>query len=208
MISILNNWPIPAHSAPILPIPAIGRDPAFPVPEFPESMSDAAGRDDPVADLYDAHHGWLFKWLRARLGNACDAADLAHDTFVRIMVQRNQRSITPLREPRGYLATIANGLVIDRFRRQALEQAYLDALARYPEPEAISQETHAIIIETLLAIDRLLDRLGPRTREIFLLAQIEEMRFVDIARKVGVSLPTVKKHLVRAYTECLVLTAA
>lgn len=168
-------------------------------------MSNAAGGNDPVADLYDAHHGWLFKWLRARLGNACDAADLAHDTFVRIMVQRNT---APLREPRGYLATIANGLVIDRFRRQALEQAYLDALAHYPEPETISQETHAIIVETLLAIDRLLDRLGPRTREIFLLAQIEEMRFVDIARKVGVSLPTVKKHLVRAYTECLVLAAA
>ncbi len=168
-------------------------------------MSNAADRNDPVADLYDAHHGWLFKWLRARLGNACDAADLAHDTFLRIMVQRNT---APLREPRGYLATIANGLMIDRFRRQALEQAYLDALAHYPEPETISQETHAIIIETLLAIDRMLDRLGPRTREIFLLAQIEEMRFVDIARKVGVSLPTVKKHLVRAYTECLVLAAA
>lgn len=158
-----------------------------------------------IEALYSDHHGWLYKWLRGKLDNASDAADLAHDTFMRVLTNRNN---TDLREPRGYLATIARGLMIDRFRRQALENAYLEALATYPEPETISQETHAIIIETLLAIDRLLDNLGPRTRQIFLLAQIEELSYVEIAKRMNVSLPTVKKHLVKAYTECLVLAAS
>ncbi|MNR83572.1 putative RNA polymerase sigma factor FecI [compost metagenome] len=157
-----------------------------------------------IQTLYSEHHGWLQGWLRRKLGNAFDAADLAHDTFVRVISNRN---VAHLREPRGYLATIANGLVIDRFRRQALENAYLEALALYPEATAISQETHAIILETLVAIDRMLDALGTRTRQIFILAQIEELSYVDIARRLGISLPTVKKHLVRAYTECLVLAA-
>ena len=38
--------------------------------------------------------------------------------------------------------------------------------------------------------------------------QIEELSYVEISKRLGVSLPTVKKHLVRAYTECLVLAAA
>lgn len=155
--------------------------------------------------LYSDHHGWLYTWLRGKLGNAADAADLAHDTFIRVLSNGNSMA---LREPRGYLATIARGLMIDRFRRQALEYAYLEALASYPEPETISQETHAIIIETLLAIDSLLNDLGPRTRQIFLLAQIEELSYVQIAKRMCISLPTVKKHLVRAYTECLVLAAS
>ena len=50
--------------------------------------------------------------------------------------------------------------------------------------------------------------LATRTRTIFLLAQIEELSYVEIGKRLGVSLPTVKKHLVRAYTECLVLAAA
>lgn len=158
-----------------------------------------------IQTLYSDHHGWLQGWLRRKLGNAFDAADLAQDVFIRVITNRN---IAPLREPRGYLATIAHGLMIDRFRRQALENAYLEALAIHPEPETISQETHAIIIETLIAIDRLLDELGQRTRQIFLLAQLEELSYVEIARRLGISLPTVKKHLVRAYTECLVLAAA
>jgi DNA-directed RNA polymerase specialized sigma24 family protein len=31
--------------------------------------------------LYTDHHGWLYGWLRRKLGNVCDVADLAHDTF-------------------------------------------------------------------------------------------------------------------------------
>lgn len=158
-----------------------------------------------LSTLYSEHHGWLYGWLRGKLGNRAEAADLAQDTFLRLL---GKREAAPLREPRGYLATIARGLLIDRYRRQALEHAYLEALAQQAEPTTISAETHAIIIETLLAIDRLLDRLGARTRTIFLLAQIEELSYVEISQRLGVSLPTVKKHLVRAYTECLMLAAA
>jgi len=161
----------------------------------------------PLTTLYSEHHGWLFAWLRGKLGNRTEAADLAQDTFLRLLGKREGTPLAPLREPRGYLATIARGLLIDRYRRQALEQAYLEALAQQAEATSISAETHAIIIETLLAIDRLLDRLGARTRAIFLLAQIEELSYVEISGRLGVSLPTVKKHLVRAYTECLMLAA-
>ena len=159
----------------------------------------------PLTTLYSEHHGWLYGWLRGKLGNRADAADLAQDTFLRLL---GKRDAAPLREPRGYLATIARGLLVDRYRRQALEQAYLEALAQQAEPVSMCAETHAIIIETLLAVDRLLDSLGARTRAIFLLAQIEELSYADISRRLGVSLPTVKKHLVRAYTECLMLAAA
>lgn len=161
-----------------------------------------------LSNWYSQHHGWLYGWLRGKLGNAPEAADLAQDTFLRLLGKHDRQAGVPLREPRGYLATIARGLLIDRYRRQALELAYREALAQQPEHLAISAETHAIIIETLLSIDRMLDKLGQRTRSIFLLAQIEELSYVDISARLGVSLPTVKKHLVRAYTECLVLAAA
>ena len=57
-----------------------------------------------VNDLYCDHHGWLQGWLRKRLGNAFDAADLAQDTFVRVI---KARSALDIREPRSYLSMIA-----------------------------------------------------------------------------------------------------
>lgn len=73
-----------------------------------------------VNDLYCDHHGWLQGWLRKRLGNAFDAADLTQDTFVRVI---KARSALDIREPRPYLSMIAKGLLIDLFRRRSLEHS-------------------------------------------------------------------------------------
>ena len=83
-----------------------------------------------VQHIYEQHHSWLHGWLKGKLHNACDAADVAQDTFVRILAGRHAAQIL---EPRDYLATIARGLVIDRYRRHAIEQAYKQSLAERPE---------------------------------------------------------------------------
>lgn len=152
--------------------------------------------------LYQQHHGWLNAWLRARLNNSSDAADLAQDTFIRVLTTRSNETI---REPRTYLSAIARALMIDQFRRRAVEQAYLDALALRPEALDISAETRLSIIETLTMIDTLLDSLGERTRSIFLAVQLEGLTYAAVGERLGVSVTTVKKHLIRAMTECLLL---
>jgi RNA polymerase sigma-70 factor (ECF subfamily) len=93
--------------------------------------------------------------------------------------------------------------MIDMFRRRALEQAYLETLAARPELHDISPETRFMIIEALVEIDRLLDGLGGRTREIFLMAQLDGLSYVEIGRQLNVSVNTVKKHATRALTHCL-----
>lgn len=155
-----------------------------------------------IHTLYTEHHGWLCGWLRKRLGCFDHAADLAQDTFIRVLVQRRAPE---LREPRAYLSSIARNLMIDMFRRRALEQAYLETLATLPEAQDISPEARLLIIETLLQIDQMLDGLGPRTRQIFLMAQLDGLSYVQIARDLGVSLNTVKNHAARALLHCLLV---
>ncbi len=38
-----------------------------------------------VASLYADHQQWLQRWLRRKVGNAFDAADLSQDTFCRLL---------------------------------------------------------------------------------------------------------------------------
>jgi len=103
-------------------------------------------------------------------------------------------------------AGFAGSLVVDRFRRRSIEEAYLETLAARPEPTAISPEERTLIIETLLAIDRTLDDFGPRTRAVFLLAQFEGLTYAAIGERLGISVTSVKKHLTRALTQCLILS--
>jgi RNA polymerase sigma-70 factor (ECF subfamily) len=167
-----------------------------------------------VRALYRDHHGWLQSWLHRKLGNAFDAADLAHDTFVRILCARDkQDALDPdldlhldLREPRAYLTTVARRLVLNHYRRLSLERAYLDALATLPESLVPSPEDQAVILETLHEIDAMLDRLSAKARTTFLLAQLEGLTYAEIAERLQVNIRTVKRYMAAAYEECILLT--
>lgn len=152
--------------------------------------------------LYSDHHGWLYGWLRRKLGNACDAADIAQDTFLRLLTRRSPQELD---EPRAYLSTIARGLVVDHWRRRELELAWLETLAALPEPVAPSPETRLIFLQALIEIDRLLDALRPPVRTAFLLAQLDGLTCPQIAERLGVSRATVERHIARALRTCYTL---
>jgi len=149
--------------------------------------------------LYRGHHSWLLGWLRQRLGCPDNAADLAQDTFVRLLSQRASREV---REPRAFLASIARGLLIDHYRRSHLERAYLEALRHLPEPEIPSPERQALIMETLIEIDRLLDGLKPRVREAFLLSQLEGLSYAQIAERLSLSVSSIQQYMTLAFSHC------
>ena len=156
--------------------------------------------------LYADHHGWLCRWLRRRLANPGDAADLAQDTFVRLLGRPAPDQ--PLREPRAWLATVANGLVIDHLRRMALERAYLESLHGLHESLHPSPEERLLLIETLLRIDAMLDGLAAKARSAFLLSRLDGLAHAEIARRLGVSVSSVEKYIVSALRHCLALRGA
>jgi RNA polymerase sigma-70 factor (ECF subfamily) len=171
-----------------------------------------------VHTLYSEHHGWLQGWLRRRLGNTFDAADLAQDTFVRILVSPNPwpdhspekqgpHQEVQLSEPRAYLTLIAKRLMANLFRRRSLEHSYLEALGALPEAHAPSPEQQAIILETLQEIDTMLDGLAPKVRVAFLMAQLEGLGYAEIAERLDVSERTVKRYMAEALARCILLAA-
>lgn len=158
--------------------------------------------------LYREHHGWLFSWLRGRVGNSFDAADIAHDTFLRIWSGLRAGAIPTLHEPRAYLTTVARRLVINHHERQSLERAYQASLALLPEALVPSVEERAILLETLHELDALLDELPARARTAFLLSQLEGLGYDDIAAQLGVSVRTVTRYMAQGFAQCLRLMLA
>ncbi|MFG0643107.1 sigma-70 family RNA polymerase sigma factor [Delftia sp. WSY_22] len=174
------------------------------MPSAPASSAASSPLHREISALYAGHHGWLQGWLRRRLGNGADAADLAQDTFVRIL---GVRDLAGVQEPRAYLTTVAKGVLVNWYKRQALEQAYLEALAALPEPVAPSPEQRALVLETLHEIDAMLDALPPIVRRTFLLSQLDGMKYEDIAQQLEVSLTSVKRYMAQAFRQCLVAMA-
>ncbi|MFT3804900.1 MAG: sigma-70 family RNA polymerase sigma factor [Burkholderiaceae bacterium] len=168
------------------------------------SAIEPALQQQRIRDLYADHHGWLLAWLRRRLGCTHHAADVAHDTFLRIVASRD--ALLGIQEPRAYLSTTAKRLLVDRSRRQAIEQAYLQELALlaqsqpgYPSPDDI-----LMAVQALEQIGTALRGVAPRAREAFLRHYLDEQPQAAIAAELGVSKRMVQKYLVQALLHCRV----
>ncbi|VVP70808.1 putative RNA polymerase sigma factor FecI [Pseudomonas fluorescens] len=155
-----------------------------------------------VAVLYRQQHSWLQNWLRRRLNCSHIAADLAHDTFMRLLAKEQ---VAQLHAPRTFLATVAQSVLSNHYRRQKIERAYLEALAAMPEQVAPSLETQAIVLETLIALDAALEGLERPVREAFLWSQVDGLSHGEIAGRLDVSVTTVKRYIIKAGAMCIQL---
>ncbi|ALM86740.1 hypothetical protein ASB57_04705 [Bordetella sp. N] len=156
--------------------------------------------------LYRDHHGWLYAWLRRRLGNAADAADLAQDAFLRLLTR--PRAFDGFEGERAYLSTMARGMCVDFWRRKEIEDAWLAAHAAVAEAVQPSAEHHAIVIETLCEIDTMLRQLPWKAAEAFIMAMAYGMSNQEIAAELGVSDRMVRKYVAQAMLHCLSLEVA
>jgi RNA polymerase sigma-70 factor (ECF subfamily) len=100
---------------------------------------------------------------------------------------------------RAFLFSTAYRIASDFRKRPSLnrevndDEAYFSAPA--PGPDAEGRLAHA---EALQCLDRVLDRLEPDHRAVFVLADLEEMTMAQIAELLGIPSGTVASRLRRA----------
>lgn len=164
-----------------------------------------AVQSDPLHDidsLYVCHSAWLFAWLRKKLACPDEAADVLHDTFMRVL--DGPCLLEGVREPRAYLTTTAKHLMIDRARRRRVECACLDELSlrwaafgHAPSPEQCMAQA-----QTLQRTSAMLETLSHSAREAIRLRYVEGESQACIAEKLGKSTRMVRKYLVQVAERC------
>ncbi|WP_455821272.1 sigma-70 family RNA polymerase sigma factor [Pseudomonas cerasi] len=168
------------------------------------STLDASYPSD-IHQLYLHHHRWLRGLLRKRLGDFCDAADLAHDVFIQLLLK--PRSFDSYEGAKAYLSVMAHGMCVDLWRRKELEKAWLNTLQHHSGAVAISTEHHVLILETLYQVDAMLRSLPEKVRCAFIMSQLQGMTYAQIALALQVSERMVKKYMAQAMLHCMLLEA-
>lgn len=161
-----------------------------------------------VDTLYAEHHSWLRTWLQRRLGNAADAADMAHEAFLRLIMKPAPRGFHSPLEARAYLRSMAQGMCINLWRRREIEQAWLDTLAAQPQDAAPSAERQAIVLEALHEIATLLHDLSAKAAQAFLMSTLCGMTASEVGSELGVSSRMVRKYVAQAMLRCMRAHAA
>lgn len=166
-------------------------------------MKGALVTDDPLGLIFKDHYQWLCGRLQRSTGCRFDAEDIAGDTFLRVL---NLPDLSTVREPRALLTTIAKRLMFETWRRRDLERAYLQSLSLCPEATHPSPEERAVLIETLVTLDRVLDRLPGQGKAAFVHSQFGGMSYPQIAEHLGLSLSRVQQYMTEAFKLCFMAT--
>lgn len=158
---------------------------------------------DLAEQLYAEFREPLLGFFLRRVQNRAEAEDLTQDVFVRLIrAGRSDR----IENPNAFVFKIATNLLRDRGR--AAGRAGITAL--YPIDVAAEHGAFPSLVEergpdnvisarkSLAEVFRVLDELDARTRDIFILFRLENMKQREIAALLGVAQSTVEKHVIKA----------
>ena len=148
-------------------------------------------------------------FLRKRLNDEERVQDLTQDTFLRI--HRARESYDPARKFSTWIHTIANNLLKNEFRNRSRRRettfsemrpetsssgapsrpVEFAATGHNPEREAYRRELRE-------AIDAAIQRMDEHHRIPFVMREVEDRTYEEIAEEIGIPVGTVKSRLNRA----------
>lgn len=168
---------------------------------MPLASSETIAVPDSFDTLVRRYHAKLLKFLSVRLHDHNDVADVAQDTYVRLLRVRGKRSAEDLRR---MLFRTAENLLNNHWRwkrvRKIDSQLTIDELEIADDEPGPDRQLEAQ--ERLQRLRAVILAMPPKRRIVFTLSRIEGLTNLEIAQRCGISVKAVEKHIASALCEC------
>jgi RNA polymerase sigma-70 factor, ECF subfamily len=154
------------------------------------------GKQDALADAFDAHHGRVRAFARKLVGNEAYAEDLVQEVFVALpkAVQSFQERSSLL----TFLLAMTCNLGHKHVRTASRKRAMITRFEKEPREELADGERESDRAELGRQLANALDTLPLDQREAFILMELEEYTSTEVAEIVGAPEGTVRTRLFHA----------
>lgn len=158
----------------------------------------AAGDRHAFRELFDREVAGLVRYATGALGSREDARDAVQESFLRLWQTRAR--LDPESDPVRLLYTIVRNLARDRLRHRAVEQRPHPHLEtpHLVQPAPLLLEETEDVGQLQAAVQRALETLSPRQREIVLLRWRRQLTYEQIGAELGIAPGTASAHMQRA----------
>ena len=154
-----------------------------------------------VVESFETYRSYLFAIAYRMLGSAMDAEDMVQETYLRYQATPPETIVSL----KAFLTTIITRLCMDqlhlaRRKRELYVGPWLpEPILTTMTPETVDPEEHVEIEESIsLAFLVLLEQLQPFERAVFLLREVFEYEFAEIAAMLGKSEAACRRSFSRA----------
>ncbi|PWG81220.1 RNA polymerase sigma factor [Pararcticibacter amylolyticus] len=145
------------------------------------------------AELYGRYHADIVRFLRKFLKSSNLSEDICQNVFLKCWEGRSELPETIA--PASWLYTVAKSRALDFLRRVSVEQAAASMiLNEYPTGRNLPEENQ-FTRDYLAFIEKILDTMPERTREVFKLCRQQYLTYEEAAVQLGITHHTVKKHM-------------
>lgn len=151
-----------------------------------------------VAKLFADHRDRLQQYLRSRLANEEDAAELAQEAYLRML---RVKRVDLIRHPQAYLYRIAHNLLHELYtgRRVSIDADFELDLLESDEP---SPHELAVLAARRAMIGQAVQELPAKCRAALLLHWHEGLTQAEIGKRMNLSRQMVQKYLSQGLAHC------
>ena len=140
-------------------------------------------------DLFDNYFDSVRNYIYYRSGNAEAATDIAQEAFLKLW----EKQPSDLSHITGLLFKIANDEFISQYRRQKVISKF--RLNAKPDLTGRSPEEQVIFEEMKDRYETALVNLPEKQRTVFLMSRMEQLKYHEIAERLGLSVKAVEKRM-------------
>lgn len=152
-----------------------------------------------IERLYTKHERLLKSVISKHLTNQEDIEDCLQDTFVYFLQNKHKVKHSTPKETKNYLATIANGLAINKYKKNCKE-VLVDEYEMYEENEFAMCNDAVFNKVSVNELFMLIEKLDERDKNYIYLTYIYGYTSSEIAELYEVKSSFVRKRLERAKT--------
>jgi len=154
------------------------------------------GDKSAFGQLYHNYRVRLYHNIFKMIKSDEDAEELLQESFVKIWI--NRQNLDPERSFKAYLFKISENLVYDFFRKAALSRKLENYLVAAACGDVNDIERYIYFKESSILVNRAIENLPPRRKEIYKLCKIEGKSYEEVSRTLGISISTINEHIVKA----------
>jgi RNA polymerase sigma factor (sigma-70 family) len=136
----------------------------------------------------------LIRQVRMRTRGRADPEELLHAAYLRLLRYRAQHAVENVA---AFLVRTAVNIGVDNYRHER----FIADVAPDDVGRAENSPLQDEVLASRVRLERVregLSRLTPRTREIFLMHRLDELKYREIAERLGISQSAVEKHIAKA----------
>jgi RNA polymerase sigma-70 factor (ECF subfamily) len=146
-----------------------------------------------LEELFNYYYPRLYQFSKSFLKLEDGIDDILQDVFVKIW--KNRANIKSSETFSPFIFTMTRNLLLNELRRRLSKQKIKDEIFKLSLSDVPHSSEKLEYGELKETVDRIIDNLPEKQREVFLLSRYENLSHKEIAEKLNISTKTVEYHI-------------